>query len=73
MLIHGNFPFVIRINKDFTSPFITTSDKLFWVDRAVLEGLQEKAHRRPGLPLQNEDDAIYDYLMKLRKEKPDAK
>ena len=73
LLIHGNYPFVIRIKRDFTSPYLAEHDKLFWVDRAVIQKIREKAFRLPGLPLQNANDAVYRYLLNLRKEKTDGK
>ncbi len=68
--------FSIRLDGDLRSPFLTHNPKLFLVDREEVLTIVKQALRRPGPPLQNVDDAVYDYLMKLKKQrkgKSDAK
>ncbi|MDP6573933.1 MAG: hypothetical protein QGI63_09800 [Rhodospirillales bacterium] len=61
-----NERFVIRFKPDLTSPFID-NERLFLVDTAVIDRLVEEAYARPGQAIQNANDAIRDYLLKLSK------
>ncbi len=60
-------PFIIRFDPDLNSPFIDNK-RLFLLDRAVVMDLVDEAFARDGPSLQNIDDVIYDYLIKLREE-----
>ena len=60
-------PFIIRFDPDLNSPFIDNK-RLFLLDREVVMDLVDEAFARDGPSLQNIDDVIYDYLIKLREE-----
>ncbi len=56
---------IIRFKPDLTSPFVDNR-RLFLVDTAVIDRLVEEAYARPGQAIQNANDAIRDYLLKLK-------
>ena len=60
-------PFIVRFDPDLNAPFIDNK-RLFLLDRAVVMDLVDEAFARDGPSLQNIDDVIYDYLIKLREE-----
>ena len=69
----GDAPVIIRFRPDLTSPFVESHRNLFMVDRARILEVVKKALHLPGLPLQNVDDAVYEYLLNLKKAKTDGK
>ena len=60
-----NGPFIIRFDPDLNSPFID-NQRLFLLDHQVVMDLVDEALALDGPGLQNVDDVIYDYLIKLR-------
>ena len=64
-------PFIIRFDPDLNAPFIDNK-RLFLLDRAVVMDLVDEGFARDGPSLQNIDDVIYDYLIKLREETTNA-
>ena len=60
--------FTVRFDPDLNSPFIDNNRRLFLLDYQVVMDLVDEAFARDGPSLQNIDDVIYDYLIKLREE-----
>ena len=66
MLPFGDF--VVRFRADLTSPFVDSHPNLFLLDVEPIKAIVDKAYARPGVPIQNTNDDIRDYLIHLRRE-----
>ena len=66
LLPYGDF--VVRLRADLTSPFVDRHPNLFLLDVEPIKVIVDKAYARPGVPIQNANDDIRDYLIHLRKQ-----
>ena len=61
---------MIRFRADLTSPFIDAHPNLFVVDAAEVDRVVRAAYYgRGGHRIQYGNDALYDYVMELKKKK----
>jgi hypothetical protein len=61
--------FLIRFRPDLTSPYITAHPNLFLVDRSVVLKIVKSAlHGKAGQLIQLVDNAVHQYLIKLKQE-----
>lgn len=61
--------FLIRFRPDLTSPYIDANPGLFLVDRSdVLKVVNRALYSKGGQPIQRVNDAVYRYLLNLKKE-----
>ena len=66
-------PFVIRFRPDLTSSFIDKHPNLFLVETAIIDRIVRRAYKRPGFRIQNANDVLQQYLLKLQRKKETSK
>ena len=66
-------PFVIRFRPDLTSPFIDKHPNLFIVETAIIDRIVRRVYGLPGFRVQNANDALQEYLLKLQRKKETSK